>query len=122
MANSPHILLIDDDQRVVRFLKKALEENGYTVIATTSSHCALAVIQQRLPDLLILNLNMPEPDGLDSLKAERSRFPCLTNLVISGYLDRALLKAAQILGAIATLEKALTPDELAATFRGVLGR
>lgn len=121
MANSPHILLIDDDRRVAQCLQKALEEIGYTVMTTTSSHRALAIMQQRLPDLLILDLNIPEPDGFAFLTIEPSRFPCLTNLVISGYLDRKLLKAARILGAIATLEKALTPDELAAKFRGVLG-
>jgi two-component system response regulator YesN len=75
-----------------------------------------------LPDLLVLDLNMPEPDGFDVLKTERSRFPYLRILVISGYLQGALLEAAKILGAIATLEKPVTAEALVGKVREVLGR
>jgi CheY-like chemotaxis protein len=122
MTDPPHILLVDDDGQVVRYLKKALEENGYTVTATTSGKQALALIQERMPDLLILDLNMPEPDGFDLLKAERSKFPYLRILVISGYLHGALLEAAKIFGAIATLEKPVKAGVLVGKVREVLGR
>jgi CheY-like chemotaxis protein len=82
-VNGPsNILLVDDDRQVVRYLKRALEEGGYTVIARTSGKEALAAIHERMPDLLILDLNMPEPDGFDLLKTERSKFPYLRILVI----------------------------------------
>jgi CheY-like chemotaxis protein len=48
MTVPPHILVVDDDRQVVRYLKKALEENGYTVSATTSGKRALAFIQERM--------------------------------------------------------------------------
>jgi len=107
---------------VVRFLKSALEENGYSVTATTSGKRALDILEKRLPDLLILDLNMPEPDGLDLLRAGRSRFPYLRILVISGYLHGALLETAEILGAIATLKKPVTAEALGLKVRAVLGR
>jgi CheY-like chemotaxis protein len=122
MTVPPHILVVDDDRQVVRYLKKALEENGYTVTATTSGKRALAFIQERMPDLLILDLNMPEPDGFDILKAERSKFPYLRILVISGYLHGALLEAARIFGATATLEKPIKAEALVGKVREVLGR
>ena len=120
--DEPHIVLVDDDPQVVKYLKKALEESGYAVTATTSGEKALAIIKERQPDLLILDLNMPEPDGFDLLKIERSQFPYLRILVISGYLKGALLEAARIVGAIATLEKPITAETLVNKVREVLGR
>jgi CheY-like chemotaxis protein len=122
MKPPSHILLVDDDRQVVRYLKKALEQNGYDVTATTSGKQALAIIKAHMPDLLILDLQMPEPDGFDLLKAERSKFPYLRILVISGYLHGALLEAARIFGAIATLEKPVTAEALVGKVREVLGR
>ena len=122
MNTNLRILLVDDDRQVVRYLKKVLEENGYTVSATTSGKRALAYIEERIPDLLILDLNMPAPDGFDVLKSKRPRFPYLRILVISGYLHGALLEAAKIFGAIATLEKPVTAEALVGKVREVLGR
>jgi two-component system response regulator GlrR len=117
----PYILLVDDDRQVIRLLKLALEANGYAVTATTSGKKALALIQERLPDLLILDLNMPEPDGFDLLKIERSEFPYLRILVISGYLKGPLLTAAKFVGAFATLEKPFAPEVLVEKVKEVLG-
>ena len=122
MNNPPHILLVDDDRQVVKYLKKALVEGGYTVTTTTSGQQALDLIEERMPDLLILDLQMPDPDGFDLLKAEHSKFPYLRILVISGYLHGALLGAAKIFGAFATLEKPVTAEALVATVREILGR
>ena len=60
MKPPSHILLVDDDRQVVKYLRKALEEGGYTVTATTSGKQALALLEKRMPDLLILDLQMPE--------------------------------------------------------------
>jgi len=122
MPEPLQILLVDDDAQVVKFLKKALEENGYQVTATTSGQDALAQLRAHQPDLLILDLNMPEPDGFDLLKIERSEFPYLRILAISGYLKGALLDAAKIVGATATLEKPVSPEKLVAKVREILGR
>ena len=121
MSDAPHILLVDDDRQVLRYMKRALERSGYAVTATTSGKRAVAIIQERLPDLLILDLNMPEPDGFEVLKTERSKFPYLRILAISGYHHGALLEAAEILGAVATLEKPVAAEVLAEKVREVLG-
>jgi CheY-like chemotaxis protein len=122
MSDASHILLVDDDRQVIRYLKKALEAAGYTVTAVTSGKQALAAIRRRLPDLLILDLNMPEPDGFDLLKSERAKFPYLRVLAISGYLEGALLEAAEVFGANATLEKPIQAGVLVAKVRELLGR
>jgi CheY-like chemotaxis protein len=97
MNTNPQILLVDDDRLVVQYLKNALERTGYAVTATTSGKQALAHLKERMPDLLILDSNMPEPDGFDLLKTERSKFPlhCQTRrskqIHRSGKSDRAIL-------------------------------
>ncbi len=117
----PYILLVDDDRQIVRLMKAALEKAGFHVVDTTSGKAAMGIIEQQLPDLLILDLNMPEPDGFDILKIERSQFPYLRILVISGYLKGALLDAAKLVGAFATIQKPFSPEALIVKVRDVLG-
>ena len=122
MTEAPHILIVDDDEEIIRYLRATLSENGYNVTATTSVQQALNMIELRRPDLLILDLNMPGPDGFEVLKLGRLRSPYLRTIVISGYLHGALLDAAKICGAIATLQKPITPEVLVEKVREVLGR
>ncbi len=91
------------------------------VTATTSGKEALASMQASAPDLLILDLNMPAPDGFDLLKTLRKQFPYLRVMVISGYLKGALLEAASHLGAIATLAKPVKAETLLAKVGEVMG-
>lgn len=117
----PRILLVDDDGQVLKFMKKALDDAGFSVTATTSGTEALMLIEQRVPDLMILDLNMPAPDGFDLLKRARATHPYLRILVISGYLHGSLLRAAKIVGAFATLEKPVSAETLVAKTREILG-
>jgi DNA-binding NtrC family response regulator len=121
MNKPPYIALVDDDRQLVKFLKQALEEGGYEVTATTSSKQMLSQLEVRLPDLLILDLNMPEPDGFDLLKTVRAAYPYLRMIVISGFLKGSLLEAARFVGAVATLEKPVSADALVTKVREVLG-
>jgi len=121
MKRRPYILVVDDDRQVAGITKRALEANGYESVAVTSGKAALRMIEERRPDLLILDLNMPEPDGFDILKIERSQLPYLRILVISGYLQGALLNAAKFLGAIEILQKPFEADELVSKVRRLLG-
>ncbi len=122
MMNPPNILIVDDEAQVLKFLRTALEQSGYAVTATTSGKKALALIKQHPPDLLILDLNMPEPGGLDLLRIERSQLPYLRILAISGYLKGPQLEAFKFVGAIATMEKPITPEALTSKVREIIGR
>jgi len=122
MTDSPNIVIVDDYPQVLKFLSTTLEENGYAVTTATSGMEALALIEPHPPDLLILDLNMPEPDGFDLLKMVHSQFPYLRILVISGYLRGQALAAFRFIGAVATLEKPITPEALASKVREILGR
>ena len=121
MKQPPYILVVDDDRQVARMTKRALEANGYESVAISSGEAALRMIEERRPDLLILDLNMPEPDGFDILKIKRSQFPNLRILLISGYLHRALVNFPKFFGAIGTLQKPFEADELVSEVRRLLG-
>lgn len=121
MNKQPYIALVDDDRQLVKFLKQVLEGGGYEVTATTSGRQMLSQLELRLPDLLILDLNMPEPDGFDMLKKVRAARPYLRMMVISGFLKGPMLEAARFVGAVATLEKPVSADALLSKVREVLG-
>ena len=102
-------------------MTKALEESGYEVTAANSGKQTIALVQERLPDLLILDLNMPGIDGFDILRILRNQFPYLRILVISGYLKGSLLEAAKFVGAFATLQKPFNAQTLVDKVVEVLG-
>lgn len=107
------ILLIDDDPQILQLFRRILTRGGYSVTVETSSKRALEVLKNdKTVELLVLDLSMPEPDGFEILKAMREHRPGLTIIVISGYLDGVLLKAAEILRATASLAKKEAPDRL----------
>ena len=115
------ILLVDDDPQVLKLFQNMLTRGGYSVVAEKSSKLALEILQRtEAVDLLILDLSMPEPDGFEILKAMRARRPGLAVLVISGYLGGSLLKAAEILGATASLSKDEAPEKLLDTVNKIM--
>ena len=81
------------------------------MVSTNSGASALDILKTAAPiDLMVLDLSMPKPDGFEVLKAVRSKWPGLRILVISGWMDGALLKSAKILGATFALGKTDAPN------------
>ncbi|HJZ12391.1 MAG TPA: response regulator [Acidobacteriota bacterium] len=62
------ILLVDDEEDILDFLELILEEQGYSVIKANSGKEALAVAQMHHPELILLDIMMPEMDGWEVLK------------------------------------------------------
>ena len=58
-----NILIVEDEPHVIRVMKLALEENGYTVRVAHNGEQALSKISESLPDLLITDINMPRMSG-----------------------------------------------------------
>jgi CheY-like chemotaxis protein len=108
----PRVLVVDDDPQVLKLFVTILEKGGYAVLSTDSGGDVMQLLRREALDLVVLDLNMPPPDGFELLKQLRSSMPGLRILVTSGYLGGALLKAAELLGATATLPKADAPGNL----------
>jgi CheY-like chemotaxis protein len=117
------ILVVDDDPQILKLFSWILTEGGYTVVAESSGKSALQALEGAGPvDLMVLDLSMPEPDGFEILKAMRAKRPGLRILVTSGFLGGALLKASEMLGATASLDKTSAPSMLLETVNNLLRR
>jgi len=118
----PQILLVDDDAQVLKYFESVLTDLGYSVTSTTSGNAATGLLEARKFDLLILDLSMPDTDGFEILQRVRTQMRDLKVLVISGFMQGTLLKAAELVGAHATLDKPSTPERLAQTVGKLLAR
>jgi CheY-like chemotaxis protein len=103
-------------------LRTALESEGYDVVEAANGRAALEAVEKQSPDLVLLDLNMPELDGmafLEQLQAvpEKQR-PIVVVLTAYGSIPAAV--RATRLGAIDFLEKPITPEDLRQTVKGVL--
>ena len=116
----PEILVVDDDPQVLKLFTTILSKQGYSVSAVTNGATAADAIYARNIDLVVLDLNMPAPDGFDLLKLFRKQKPDLPILVISGYIQGSLLEASELFGAAGSLSKLEAPGKLAETVRTLL--
>lgn len=87
-----------------------------------SGEAAMDFLHASQIDVVVLDLNMPAPDGFELLKSLRKSAPDLRVVVVSGYLQGSLLKAAELLGAAATVAKTEAPGLLLPTVDDVLRR
>jgi DNA-binding response OmpR family regulator len=122
MNETPHILIVDDETNIRLMLRTTLESVGYSVEEAVDGRAALAVLDQRVPDLMILDLSMPVLDGMGVLQAIQglrpSRRPRVVVLTAYGSISAAV-KATR-LGAMDFLEKPVVPDEVRETVESVL--
>jgi CheY-like chemotaxis protein len=117
------ILIIDDDPQILKLFAKILIQGGHSVRAENSGKGALEALHSDGPfDLVVLDLSMPPPDGFETLKTLRIRRPSLKILVSSGFLEGALLKTSEILGATASMHKEDAPKLLLQTVNDLLKR
>ncbi len=115
-----HILIADDSPPILKLFKRLLVKGGYSVTAVASGGDALKVIEEQPIDLLVLDLNMPQPDGFELLRTLRKARPGLRVLVVSGACDSTVLKASKFLGATASLSKTAAPALLVKTVAHLL--
>jgi len=69
--NMKKILVVDDEDDILRFLELVLREKGYQVVTAGSGHEALKLAQLNRPDLVLLDIMMPQMDGWEVLKLLR---------------------------------------------------
>jgi len=82
--NKPVLLVVDDERPVRESFRKFLEDFDYTVLVAENGRVGLEVFEKENPDLVLLDLRMPEIDGLEVLAAIRKSSPDTPIIVISG--------------------------------------
>jgi DNA-binding response OmpR family regulator len=115
------ILVVDDEAKIVQLARDYLEHAGYAVLTAPNGKTALALARSAKPDLLVLDLGLPELDGLDVTRALRkdSDVP-IVMLTARGEESDKLIGLE--LGADDYLVKPFSPKELVARVRAVLRR
>ena len=119
-----HIFVADDDPDIVQFVSVNLELEGYQVSSATDGKAALAAITRTAPDLVILDIMMPEMDGLAVLRRMRAH-PVSANVPVIVLTAKALpqdrIRGLE-LGADDYISKPFELDELMVRVRTVLQR
>jgi DNA-binding response OmpR family regulator len=103
------ILIIDDDEQIRELLIDVLEAAGHTVRPAGDGRGGLALFRRQPAELVITDIVMPGMEGIETIRELRCDAPGLPILAISGRDDPLYLRAADELGATATLEKPFTP-------------
>jgi two-component system KDP operon response regulator KdpE len=116
MTEGPKILVVDDEIQIRRFLRISLEANGYSVEEAECGQDAILKAARIRPDLIILDLGLPDMDGLDVIKhlREWSQIPVIVLSVRDSDRDKVALLDA---GADDYLTKPFSVDELLARMR-----
>ena len=115
------ILVVDDEPRMVRFVKMNLDLEGYITLEANNGHQALEKVRDHQPDLVLLDVEMPGMDGFETLRRirELSDVPVIILTVRSDEDDR--IKGLD-LGADDYVTKPFSPRELSSRIRAVLRR
>jgi len=115
------ILVVDDDEQILDFLRPKLRGSGYNVLTASNGVEALEQAKTQEPDIMVLDLTMPQMDGFETLKEIRD-FSAVPVIVLSGRgADTDKIKGLK-LGADDYLSKPFNPDELIARIEAVRRR
>ena len=121
MTHGARILVVDDEPQILRSLRTTLASHGYDVQIAATGEAALAAVDGRLPDLVVLDLVLPGLSGLEVCRHVRAR-SSLPILVLSARGDERDKVAALDLGADDYLTKPFGVNELLARIRAALRR
>jgi len=120
-VHSAHVLIIEDEAQIRRFVRMALEGADYAVSEAASLKLGMLQAGTSHPDLIILDLNLPDGDGIDLVKAART-WSDMPILILSARLDESDKIQALDSGADDYLSKPFSVGELTARVRALLRR
>jgi DNA-binding response OmpR family regulator len=113
------VLLVDDDRRILNFMRLKLMASGYDVITAQTGHGALSMVEPQRPDVIVLDVMLPGKSGLEVLKEMQGiNLPAV--IVMSACSDYA--GDAMSLGALRFMPKPFDPDELVTSIQAAIER
>ena len=121
----PLVLVIDDEPTIRQILREMLEESGHAVIEAADGKVGLWLFREMRPDLTIVDLFMPEKEGIETIQDMRAARPDAKIIAISGggrFGTTGLLDGVTDLGATTALAKPFRRDELLAAVSAAMGR
>jgi excisionase family DNA binding protein len=118
----PLILIVDDDQRLREYLRVNFEMEGYLVREAASAAEGLEALDEEPPDLILLDVMMPQVDGWEMLSHVRERHgvESIPVVMFSGKADEHSAEAARERGAQAFIGKPFDPQQLIVSTKQLL--
>lgn len=105
----PSVLVVDDEDQIRQLIRETLEQAGYEVEEASNGKQGLERYRAKPADLVIMDILMPDQDGLESIMTLRREFPASRVIAITGGSDMIgilnFLDVAKMLGARRTLQK-----------------
>ena len=121
MGTQPLVLVADDEPRITKLVSIALSEEGFRVVTATGGEDALAKAEEVRPDIVLLDIVMPDLDGIEVMRQLREQRPVPVILLTAKGATADKAKGLD-LGADDYIAKPFHPDELAARVRAVIRR
>jgi UDP-3-O-[3-hydroxymyristoyl] N-acetylglucosamine deacetylase len=115
------IMIVDDEDKVRESVREVLADEGYRVVDTADGTHVLELIEQEKPGLVLLDIWMPQIDGIDLLRQIKSKEPAINVVMISGHGNIHTAVTATKFGAFDFIEKPLSLDALLLTVQRALG-
>ncbi len=110
--NRERVLVVDDDPAIIEIISEVLSDEGYKVTSVRNGQEALEMSLINDYDLIILDINMPKMDGIETVKTIREQDPFTFILIISGEAENNDIRMALESGADKFLPKPFKPNEL----------
>ena len=110
--DGPLVLVVDDDARLREFVRVNLEMEGYSVREASSADEALEALEDKAPDLVLLDVVMPGVDGWQMLQRMQERHGSIPVIMFSGKVDEQSAADAETRGARAFVGKPFDPQQL----------
>jgi len=107
-----NILIIDDEKDLCLLLADALSEKGYHVVTANTKQEGMVCLKKASPDLVFLDLKLPDGDGINILSAIRRRSPKTIVNIISAYGSEESKEAAMKKGARGFIDKPFTESDI----------
>jgi len=117
MDNEPTILIVDDDPNLRKTLSDIIRLQGYAVLAAAKGKTALNRVKKERPAVALIDLKLPDMDGLEVMEKIKKRSPDTECIVLTGYGSQASAIEAVNLGAYGYLQKPYDVEQLVLTIR-----
>jgi two-component system nitrogen regulation response regulator NtrX len=120
MAGKPRVLIVDDEEAIRNSLRMTFEYEGFVCILAANGPAALKIAEKEGPDLILLDIKMPQMDGMDVLKKLRENVGSPPIIILSGHGNVATAVEATKLGAFDFIEKPPDTERLMVVARNAL--
>lgn len=108
----PLILLVDDEDTIRLFLEKTLRDEGYETFTAENGSRALEIVEEELPDLVLLDLKLPDISGLQVLEKVKEEYPEICIVMLTAFGDIETAVSAMKKGAFDFVSKPVNLDQL----------